>query len=142
MIRGMTEYTYRAEWSPETREYVGQCLEFPYLWWRGLTPEEAIAGVARMATEEVASILAAEGTPPESLTDRRYSGKFMVRASPVLHARLAVEAAEQGVSPSRRVAALETHDTWKCVITGGIRKIDTAGDSGLRRAPEDFPVLL
>jgi hypothetical protein len=98
MIGGMTEYTYRAEWSPETREYMGQCLEFPYLWWRGLTPDEAIAGVAKMVTEEISSILAADGKPPESLTDRRYSGKFMVRASPVLHARLAVEAAEQGVS--------------------------------------------
>lgn len=30
MIGAMTEYTYRADWSHETREYLGQCLEFPY----------------------------------------------------------------------------------------------------------------
>ncbi len=117
MIGGMPEYTYRAEWSPDSREYVGQCLEFPYLWWRGLSPDEAIAGVARMVAEEVSSILASDGTPPESLTDRRYSGKFMVRASPMLHARLAVEAAEQRVSLNQWVvqklaARLESSPQW------------------------------
>ena len=39
-----------------------------------------------------------EQTPPDSLTDHRYSGRFLVRTSRVLHARLMVEAAEQGVS--------------------------------------------
>ena len=34
--------------------------------------------------------------PP--LTERRFSGKFLVRTSPALHARLSVEAAEQNVS--------------------------------------------
>jgi HicB family len=42
--------------------------------------------------------LAAGSAPPESLTDRRYSGEFRVRTSPSLHSRLAVEATEQGVS--------------------------------------------
>ena len=27
--RRMDQYTFRAEWSPETTEYVGMCLEFP-----------------------------------------------------------------------------------------------------------------
>jgi hypothetical protein len=98
MIGGMTEYTYRADWSHETREYLGQCLEFPYLWWQALTPEDAIAGVAKKVADEVAAIVSIDGRLPEPLTDRRYSGKFMVRISPVLHARLAVEASEQGVS--------------------------------------------
>ena len=38
------------------------------------------------------------GEAPEPITQRKYSGKFMVRTSPTLHARLAVEAAEQNVS--------------------------------------------
>ena len=37
-------------------------------------------------------------TPPAPLTERRYSGNFTVRTSPALHARLVVEAGEQGVS--------------------------------------------
>lgn len=98
MIGGVNEYTYRAQWSPEDREYLGTCLEFPSLWSRASTPHEAIGGVERMVAEEVSNILSCDMKPPESLTDRRYSGKFMVRTSPVLHARLSVEAAEQGVS--------------------------------------------
>jgi len=35
---------------------------------------------------------------PPPLTERRFSGKFLVRTSPALHARLTVEAAEQNVS--------------------------------------------
>jgi len=37
------------------------------------------------------------------LTERPYSGRFVVRTSPALHARPAVEAAEQSVSMNRRV---------------------------------------
>ena len=36
--------------------------------------------------------------PPAPITERKFSGKFVVRTSPALHARLAVEAAEQNVS--------------------------------------------
>jgi predicted HicB family RNase H-like nuclease len=37
------------------------------------------------------------------LTERQYSGKFKVRTSPALHARLAAEAAEQNVSMNQWV---------------------------------------
>ncbi|MUL81628.1 MULTISPECIES: type II toxin-antitoxin system HicB family antitoxin [unclassified Mycolicibacterium] len=94
----MTEYTYRAQWSPDEGGYLGLCLEFPNLWANGLTPHEAIAAVEKKVAEELAIIRAADDTPPESLTDHRYSGKFMVRIPPTLHARLTVEAAEQRVS--------------------------------------------
>jgi predicted HicB family RNase H-like nuclease len=46
----------------------------------------------------VDDMVPAGSAPPESLTDRRYSGEFHVRTSPALHSRLAVEATEQGVS--------------------------------------------
>lgn len=98
MIGAMTEYTYRAQWSYEDRWYKGLCLEFPNLSANAFTAHEAIAAVEKMVAEEVAMIRAADDTPPRSLSDHRYSGKFMVRVSPSLHARLVVEAAEQGVS--------------------------------------------
>lgn len=44
-------------------------------------------------------------TPPDSLTDHRYSGRFLIRTSRSLHARLIVEAAEQRVSFNHWVAA-------------------------------------
>ncbi|MGV0815862.1 type II toxin-antitoxin system HicB family antitoxin [Mycolicibacterium boenickei] len=98
MIGGMTEYTYRAQWMPDDRRYLGLCLEFPNLSANGDTPHDAIAAVEKKVAEELAILLAADETPPTSLTDHRYSGKVLVRLPPTLHAKLSVEAAEQGVS--------------------------------------------
>jgi predicted HicB family RNase H-like nuclease len=94
----MDQYTFRAEWSPDTAEYVGMCLEFPSRYSRAPTAHEAIAGIEQMIKDEVSEMLAEDRTPPPSLTDRRYSGRFVVRTSPQLHARLMVDATEQGVS--------------------------------------------
>lgn len=94
----MIQYTYRAEWSPERRSYIGSCLEFPRLFAVGLTAAEAVAGIEQKVAAEVRERLADEMSLPESLTDRRYSGKFVLRTSETMHAKLSVEAAEQGVS--------------------------------------------
>jgi len=48
----------------------------------------------------------ATGEPvPEPLSERRYSGRFLVRVPPALHRALVTEAAEQGVSLNRLVSA-------------------------------------
>jgi len=59
------------------------------------TMQTAIAGVERAVDEHLAD--RDEDVPPP-LTERQFSGKFLVRTSPALHARLTVEAAEQNVS--------------------------------------------
>ena len=104
MIGAVNQYTYRAEWSPESGEYIGMCIEFPSRYSRAPTAHDAIERVERMIDEAVAEMEACGDTPPASLTDRRYSGNFTVRTSPALHARLAVEAAEQNVSLNQWVA--------------------------------------
>jgi predicted HicB family RNase H-like nuclease len=65
---------------------------------RAPTAHEAIAGIEQAINEEVREMLAEDRSPPASLTDRRYSGRFVVRTSAQLHARLMVDATEQGVS--------------------------------------------
>ena len=94
----MTEYTYRAMWSPNDQSYVGTCLEFPGLRGRAQTSAEAIAAVEKLVNEDVTAAVGTGWTPPESLTDREYSGRFLLRVSPELHAHLVVEAAERRVS--------------------------------------------
>ncbi|GAB7066085.1 type II toxin-antitoxin system HicB family antitoxin [Mycolicibacterium hodleri] len=97
-IDAMKNYTYRAQWSMESGDYVGICLEFPLEETHAPTALETMAKI----TERVAVILAEyerdDADPPSSLTDRHYSGNFIVRTSSMLHARLMVESAEQGVS--------------------------------------------
>lgn len=102
---GMPNYTYRASWDVLQGDYFAQCLEFPLDTARGATAHEAIA-----ALEQTVEVLLAEREqyglkPPESLTDHRYSGTFVVRTSAMLHRRLTVEAAEQGVSMNQWIVA-------------------------------------
>ena len=96
----MNHYTYRAEWSSEHGEYVGRCLELPWLSQWAPTMQTAIAGVEQAVDEYLAE--RGEDVPPP-LTERQFSGKFLVRTSPALHARLTVEAAEQNVSMNQWV---------------------------------------
>jgi predicted HicB family RNase H-like nuclease len=91
----MNRYTYRAEWSSEFREYISRCLELPWLSQRAPTLTEAVAGIERAVDEYLAE---RDGDGPRPLTDRKFSGRFLVRTSPMLHARLTVEPAEQNVS--------------------------------------------
>jgi predicted HicB family RNase H-like nuclease len=97
-------YTYRVTWSEEDGEYVGLCVEFPSLSWLASEPEEALKGIRQVVAEAVAD-LRVNGEPiPEPLAARKYSGRFMVRIPPDLHRRLALEAAEAGVSLNRIAA--------------------------------------
>lgn len=94
----MTNYTYRAEWSPDDDGYIGSCLEFPGRYFRAQTAHEAVTGVQDVIHEALTELAQYQCPAPQSLTDRRHSGRFLVRTSAALHSRLMVEAAEQGVS--------------------------------------------
>ena len=98
-------YTYRITWSPEDREHLGLCAEFPSLSWLASTPEQALAGIQEIVREVLADMRREGEQVPKPLADRTYSGKFMVRMAPETHRRLAVEAAEEGVSLNRLVNA-------------------------------------
>jgi len=98
-------YTYRVTWSEEDQEYVGLCAEFPGLSWLAKGPESALRGIRKLVAEVVAD-LKMEGVPvPNPLAAKEYSGKFMVRVPPEVHRRLAIQAAESGVSLNRLASA-------------------------------------
>jgi predicted HicB family RNase H-like nuclease len=98
MIGRVNHYTFRAEWSPGEGQYVGVCLEFPSRYSRAPTARAAIEAIEREIADAVAEMVEFGDALPAPLTDRTYSGNFVVRTSPALHARLMVEAAEQRVS--------------------------------------------
>jgi predicted HicB family RNase H-like nuclease len=99
-----THYTYRVTWSAEDGEHVATVAEFPSLSWLAPTPAEALAGLADVV-HDVLTDLAATGEPiPEPLSERAYSGRFVVRVPSEVHRRLAREAAEQHVSLNRLVS--------------------------------------
>ncbi|MEB3071537.1 toxin-antitoxin system HicB family antitoxin [[Mycobacterium] vasticus] len=68
----------------------------PWLTYWAPTLCDAIAGVEQAVDERLAED-DGESVPPP-ITDKKFSGNILVRTSPSLHARLAVEAADQNVS--------------------------------------------
>jgi len=98
-------YTYRVRWSSEDAEYVGIVAELPSLSWLDADRSAAFEGIARLAAEVVADLEGAGVPVPEPISERSYSGRFVVRVPEDVHRHLALEAAEQGVSLNRVAAA-------------------------------------
>ena len=94
-------YTYRVTWSEEDGEYVGLCTEFPSLSWLAVSQEEALHGIRQVVADVVTDLEANGESIPEPLSTKEFSGKFLVRIPPELHRRLALEAAESGISLNR-----------------------------------------
>ena len=94
-------YTYRVTWSEEDDEYVGLCAEFPSLSWLAKNPEAALKGIRRLVKEVVKDLHNQGESVPEPIASRHYSGKFIVRVPPQVHRKLAIQAAEAGVSLNR-----------------------------------------
>ena len=101
----INHYTYRVTWSQEDGEHVGLCAEFPSLSWLAPTPEKALAGIRHLVDEVVADMQATGEPVPDPLSEKQYSGRFMVRVPSLVHRALATEAAEQGVRINRLVSA-------------------------------------
>lgn len=99
------KYTYRVTWSEDDGEYVGLCAEFPSLSWLAKTPEKALKGIRKVVDEVVRDMHKRGETVPKPISSRHYSGKFMLRVPPHVHQKLAIQAAEFGVSLNRLASA-------------------------------------
>jgi predicted HicB family RNase H-like nuclease len=98
-------YTYRVTWSAADQAHIGLCAEFPSLSWIATSPEKALKGIRKAVDEVVAEMLEANEAVPEALSEKTFSGKFVVRVPAEIHRLLAVQAAEQGISMNRWVSA-------------------------------------
>ena len=96
-------YTYRISWSEDDGKHVATCAEFPSL--SHLAPDSgaALAGIQFLVRDVVEDMQTSGEVVPEPLATRAYSGHFVTRVPSELHRRLAIEAAEQGVSLNRLV---------------------------------------
>ena len=96
-------YRYHVHWSEEDEAFVAKVTEWPSLGTHG----DTMAGALEEMEDLLVGLLEemeAEGEPyPMPLSSKSYSGKFVVRIPPRLHAELVVGAAEQGVSLNQYV---------------------------------------
>jgi predicted HicB family RNase H-like nuclease len=100
---GVNRYAYRIEWSPDEEAYVASCIEVPHVKRAAPTGQQALVDIAEAVDQYVADARACGEAAPTLLSERSYSGTFVVRTSPELHGRLALEAAEQRVSMNQWV---------------------------------------
>ncbi len=98
-------YTYRITWSEDDQEYVGLCLEFPSLSWLAKSPEAALKGIRQLVKNVVQDMESNGESPPIPISEKPYSGKFVVRIPAEVHRALAIKAAEEGISLNRLVSA-------------------------------------
>ncbi len=99
------KFTYRVTWSEDDNEYAGLCAEFPSLSWLAKTPESALKGIRKVVDEVMRDMHKKGEDMPEPISSRHFSGKFMVRVPPHIHQKLAIQAAEFGVSLNRLASA-------------------------------------
>jgi predicted RNase H-like HicB family nuclease len=59
-----TRYTYSVTWSPDDREHVGLCAEFPSLCWLAATHDAALQGIQEAVGLVVADMQANGETIP------------------------------------------------------------------------------
>lgn len=102
-------YTYRVTWSEDDQEFIGLCAEFPSLSWLASSQETALRGIRSVVAHVITDMKKNHEAIPEALASRSFSGKFMVRVPQEIHRRLAVEAAESGVSLNRLASAKLSH---------------------------------
>ncbi len=98
-------YTYRVRWSAEDEAHIGTVAELPSLSWVAETQIDAMTGVVALVEDVLQDMLSNNEPLPEAISDRQYSGKFMVRLTPEAHRQLATDAAEQNVSINRLAAS-------------------------------------
>lgn len=120
----MNTYSFNVFWSDGDEGYVAICPEFPGLSAFGETPDEALAEV-RIALEGAIEIYQNEGwSLPEPRVHRHteYSGQFRVRLPKHLHAKLAAQAEEEGVSLNSLIIAFLSQAIGERNVASEMRK--------------------
>ena len=98
-------YSYRIIWSEEDQEHVGLCAEFPSLSWLSPDPSKALTGIMDVVESVIQDMSESGEEIPEPLSAKKFSGNIAVRVTSIVHRRLAIEAAEQGISMNRLISA-------------------------------------
>jgi predicted HicB family RNase H-like nuclease len=94
----VSNYSFKVFWSDEDQAYIAVCSEFPTLSAFGDTPQEAIGEMETVLQMAIETFKEKNWPLPEPHTHIEYSGQMRVRFPKSVHARLATQAQEEGVS--------------------------------------------
>lgn len=98
------QYVKLVEWSEEDQCFIGSAPPLIGQSCHGATEAQVLTQLNRIVEKWVTTILT-EGKPlPEGSANREFSGKFVVRISPSLHKKAALQAMARGDSLNHFVA--------------------------------------
>lgn len=92
------DYTYRVFWSAEDETFVATVAEFKSLSYVADSQEGALSGMVELVDFVLSDLREQGQAVPKPLGARRFSGHLPLRIPPAEHRRIAMEAAEEGVS--------------------------------------------
>ena len=92
------DYTYRVFWSEEDGAFVCMADEFKSLSNLDEDQFSALSGMVDLLQSVIDDLYEEGQEPPVPFSKRMYSGKFPLRMTPEQHRRIAIEAAEMGIS--------------------------------------------
>ena len=92
------EYTYRVFWSEEDNCFITTVAEWPRLSSVEDTQQASFSGMVELVRFLIAEMTKNGEEPPRPISKRRFSGHISLRMPKEQHLRVAIEAAEQGVS--------------------------------------------
>ena len=99
------KYSYRVFWSEEDQAFIGAVAEFPSLSFVPDTQSDPLDGILAVVKDALEILREEKREPPLPFGMRSYSGKLVLRIPPEQHRRIAIEAAEEGVSINRLIGA-------------------------------------
>jgi predicted RNase H-like HicB family nuclease len=102
------KYTYRVEWSEEDGTHIARCIEFPSVMAHGNTPGKALAEIEAAVTAAVEWMREEDEPVPEPFGLKKYKGNLTLRIPSDTHRRLAIRAAEEGVSLNQYILSRVT----------------------------------
>ena len=97
------------EWSEEDAAFVGSAPPLVGQCCHGNTEAEVAMQLAAIVEDLATDVLDGKMPPPAPPVGKTYSGKFLVRISPELHRRVALQAMARGESLNQFVADALAH---------------------------------
>ena len=99
-------YRYAIEWCALDGEFVATVTEFPSLSWLAMTQIEALRGVEALVKSVIDDMIESGEGVPEPLSERKFSGRVVVRVDPSVHRKLVTDALRHGTSLNKYAAEL------------------------------------
>ncbi len=92
------EYQVNIAFDPRDKIYIARVPELENCHTHGATPEEALRNAKEAIELWIETAEKRKRPVPEPITQKKFSGKFVLRTSPKLHAALAKQALQTGKS--------------------------------------------